>query len=103
MSVAVDDIALDAVPTVARPYRLQYEEAQSSWVLLYPEGMVKLNGPAGEILSRCDGARDVAAVVAELERAFDRTGPGQGLDADVRGFLAVALERGWVRLAPSPE
>ena len=99
MSVAADDVGLDAVPSVARPFRLQYEDAQSSWVLLYPEGMVKLNGPAGEILSRCDGERDVAAVVAELERAFDRTGPGEGLEADVRGFLAVALERGWVGLA----
>ena len=93
------DVPLEAVPTVARPYRLQYEEAQSAWVLLYPEGMVKLNGPAGEILSRLDGARDVGSVVAELERAFDRTGPGEGLEADVRGFLAVALERGWVRLS----
>ena len=92
-------VAPGAVPRVARPFRLQWEEAQSAWVLLYPEGMVKLNGPAGEILSRCDGERDVAAVVAELERAFDRTGPGEGLETDVRGFLAVALERGWVALA----
>ena len=99
MSVAADDVALDAVPSVARPFRLQYEDAQASWVLLYPEGMVKLNGPAGEILSRCDGERDVAALVAELESAFGRTGPGEGLEADVRGFLAVALERGWVKLA----
>ena len=93
------DVPTAAVPSVARPFRLQYEEAQSAWVLLYPEGMVKLNGPAGEILSRCDGQRDVGAVVAELERAYQRTGPGEGLEADVRGFLAVALERGWVRLA----
>ena len=96
MSVAAQDIDTAAAPSVARPFRLQYEDAQSSWVLLYPEGMVKLNGPAGEILSRCDGERTVAAIVAELETAFGRTGPGEGLEDDVRGFLAVALERGWV-------
>lgn len=101
MSAAADiaRVPLAAVPSVARPFRLQYEEAQSAWVLLYPEGMVKLNGSAGEILSRCDGVRDVSSVVGELERAFDRTGPEQGLAEDVRGFLAVALERGWVTLA----
>ena len=37
-------------PGVARHFRLQWEEAQGAWVLLYPEGMVKLNQSAGEIL-----------------------------------------------------
>ena len=31
--------------------RLQWEPAQEAHVLLYPEGMVKLNGSAGAILS----------------------------------------------------
>ena len=37
-------------PRVARGFRLQWEEAQGCHVLLYPEGMVKLNRSAGEIL-----------------------------------------------------
>ena len=48
-------------------------------MLLYPEGMVKLNGSAGAILTRCDGVRTVADIVADLERTFDAT----GLAADV--------------------
>jgi len=39
-------------PTLSRLFRLQWEEAQNSYVLLYPEGMVKLNQSAGEILKR---------------------------------------------------
>jgi pyrroloquinoline quinone biosynthesis protein D len=31
-------------------FRLQWEPAQNAHVLLYPEGMVKLNQSAGEIL-----------------------------------------------------
>jgi len=86
------------IAAVAKLYRLQFEEAQDSWVLLYPEGMVKLNGPAGEILKRCDGVKDINSVVQELETAFEQ----KGLENDVLGFLEVALEKRWVTLSESP-
>jgi pyrroloquinoline quinone biosynthesis protein D len=70
-------------PALSRLFRMQWEEAQGSYVLLYPEGMVKLNQSAAEILKRCDGQRDVPAIVDDLEQAF---GVG-GLRADVDDFL----------------
>ena len=76
-------------------YRLQWEDAQQSWVLLYPEGMVRLNGPAGEILKRCDGATEVFALVADLERAFATT----DLRDDVHEFLTEAQSHGWIEFA----
>jgi pyrroloquinoline quinone biosynthesis protein D len=79
-------------PKLARLFRMQYEEAQQSWVLLYPEGMVQLNQSASEILKRCDGERDVPAIVADLEQTFNV----QGLEKDVIGFLEIATERGWI-------
>ena len=39
----------DARPAIAAGMRLQWESAQEAHVLLYPEGMVKLNGSAGAI------------------------------------------------------
>lgn len=85
-------IDLEARPAIARGFRLQWEQAQNAYVLLYPEGMVKLNASAGEILRRCDGARTLAAIVAELEAAFGAS----DLEGDVREFVALALERGWL-------
>ncbi len=79
-------------PKLARLFRMQYEEAQQNWVLLYPEGMVQLNQSASEILKRCDGERDVPAIVADLEQTFNV----QGLEKDVIGFLVIATERGWI-------
>lgn len=81
-------------PVVARGFRLQWEPAQNAHVLLYPEGMVKLNGSAGEILKRCDGERTVVEIVRDLEVAF---GAG-GLAADVTAFMAIALERKWLEI-----
>ncbi len=89
----MSDAILDsAVPRIAPLYRLQFEPAQDAWVLLYPEGLVKLNGPASEILKRCDGKTSVADLTADLERAFSQP----GLRGDVDDFLADAQARGWV-------
>ncbi len=85
---------IDAKPRVARHFRLQWEEAQNTWVLLYPEGMVKLNQSAGEITRRCDGERTVADIVADLEASFG----AQNLTADVVAFLDLASERGWLEI-----
>ncbi|HAT33337.1 MAG TPA: pyrroloquinoline quinone biosynthesis peptide chaperone PqqD [Janthinobacterium sp.] len=83
---------MPAQPKLSKLFRLQWEETQNNYVLLYPEGMVKLNTSAAEILKRCDGARDAAAIALDLESTFSLS----GLDADVREFLEVANERGWV-------
>lgn len=81
-------------PAIARGMRLQWEPAQEAHVLLYPEGMVKLNGSAGAILSRCDGVRTVADIVADLERAYETS----GLAEDVRAFVTMAVEKRWLEL-----
>ena len=86
-------INLDDRPRVVAHYRLQWEEVQKAWVLLYPEGMVKLNGSAGEIMQRLDGDKTVQAVVDELESRFEAS----GLTADVLDFLAIAQRQGWIK------
>jgi pyrroloquinoline quinone biosynthesis protein D len=84
--------SLSSQPRVGAGFRLQWEPAQSCHVLLYPEGMIKLNGSAGEIMKRCDGQRSVAAIVTDLEQAF----AAQGLETDVLAFVAMAGEQRWL-------
>jgi pyrroloquinoline quinone biosynthesis protein D len=91
----VAEIMLQARPVLRSLYRLQWEDAQQAWVLLYPEGMVRLNGPASEILKRCNGATSVSALVDDLQRAFSAT----GLQDDVNEFLTEAASRGWIEFA----
>jgi len=79
-------------PRVGPGFRLQWEPAQDAHVLLYPEGMVKLNGSAGEIMKRCDGQRSVADIVADLEQAFQM----QGLQGDVLAFVEMARKQRWL-------
>jgi pyrroloquinoline quinone biosynthesis protein D len=81
-------------PAVERGFRLQWEAAQSAYVLLYPEGMIKLNTSAGEILKRCDGATTIADITADLERAFSAT----NLSEDVMRFVVMAVEKKWLKI-----
>jgi pyrroloquinoline quinone biosynthesis protein D len=90
----VSAVGVSSKPAIGAGFRLQWEPAQERHVLLYPEGMVQLNQSAGEILKRCDGARTLAEIVADLEQAFART----GLTDDVVAFVDIAVERGWLRI-----
>jgi pyrroloquinoline quinone biosynthesis protein D len=87
-----ESIGLPDRPKLSRRFRLQFEEAQNRWVLLYPEGMVQLNDSAAEILKRCDGERSLSDVVQELETAFSV----QNLRPQVTSLLEEGQRRGWI-------
>ena len=93
MSTPVVDAA--SRPAVERGLRLQWEPAQNAYVLLYPEGMIKLNGSAGEILKRCDGATTIADITADLERAF----AASNLSDDIIRFVTMAVEKKWLTIS----
>ncbi|MEO1889394.1 MAG: pyrroloquinoline quinone biosynthesis peptide chaperone PqqD [Cycloclasticus sp.] len=77
---------------LAAGYRLQWEEAQNMFVLLYPEGLIELNQSSAEILQVCDGANKLADIVQTLETKFETT----GLENDITNFLNTALDNGWL-------
>jgi pyrroloquinoline quinone biosynthesis protein D len=80
------------LPHMAPGTRLQFEPAQDTWVLLYPEGMVKLNPSASAILQRCNGKLTASGIVAELEVAFSTT----GIAPQVDDLLKEGVRRGWI-------
>ena len=76
-------------------YRFQFEPAQKAHVLLYPEGMIKLNDSASEILQQIDGQRSVAAIIDSLHQRFPDV---PGIDEDILAFMEVAHAQFWIEL-----
>lgn len=74
-------------------FRFQWEPTQNNFVLLYSEGMIKLNSTSGEILQLCDGKHTVATLISELENKF----PDQEIAADIKNFLGDAHGKGWIQ------
>lgn len=82
------------VYALAHHHRFQWEEAQQSYVILFPEGMVKLHGGAGEVIKRVNGKATVGEIVADLKAAF----PGaEGIEEDIIGMFDLALGKAWLR------
>lgn len=81
------------IPEVAPTFRVQWEEVQDCYVVLYPEGMVKLSGSAGEIMKRIDGKASIELIINDLETTFSE----KNLESDVINFLEVAYDTGWIR------
>ncbi len=88
-------IELTKIPAIRRGYRFQWEPAQDCHVLLYPEGMIKLNESAGEILKLVDGQRSIGAIIAELQARFPEA---EGIAEDILALFEVANERFWIDL-----
>ncbi|MDG1066190.1 MAG: pyrroloquinoline quinone biosynthesis peptide chaperone PqqD [Luminiphilus sp.] len=82
-----------SIPQLNKHFRLQWEEAQGCYVLLYPEGMVKLNESAGLILNCVDGTKTVGAIIAELTGRFPQV---EGIASDIEEFMTTASAQRWV-------
>ena len=85
-------MTLTKTPNLSKLYRLQWEKSQDAFVLLYPEGMVKLSQSAGEILKRINGESSVQDIIHDLQSVF----PGVDLSSDVMTFINQATENGWL-------
>ena len=84
-----NETILEIVPT----FRVQWEEVQNCYVVLYPEGMVKLSQSAGEIMKRIDGEKSVIDIIDDISNAFDEA----DVKEDVMKFLEVVYGNGWIR------
>lgn len=82
-----------AIPMLRRGFRLQFEPAQNCRVLLYPEGMVKLNDSAGEILAMVDGERSVEQLIQQLNERFPDV---PDIAQDIMAFLETAHGEHWI-------
>ncbi|HCU85174.1 pyrroloquinoline quinone biosynthesis peptide chaperone PqqD [Methylophilus sp. UBA6697] len=79
---------------IALHHRFQWEEAQQSYVILFPEGMVKLHGGAGEILKRVDGKTTVGEIVIDLKTTFP---DAEDIENDILGMFDLAVGKAWLR------
>jgi pyrroloquinoline quinone biosynthesis protein D len=57
-------------PKLAPGVRLHFDATRNAWVLLSPERVIEAEGPASEILRRCDGRRTLGEIVDELAAVF---------------------------------
>jgi len=78
-------------PRLAPGVRLHFDATRNAWVLLGPERIIETEGPASEILRRCDGSRTVAQIVDELAAVY--TADRAEIAGDVTDMLAELVAK----------
>jgi pyrroloquinoline quinone biosynthesis protein D len=78
--------ALPERPRLAPGVRLHFDKTRDAWVLLGPERVIETEGPANDILRRCDGTRTVGQIVDELAVLY--TAEPSEIARDVEDMLA---------------
>jgi pyrroloquinoline quinone biosynthesis protein D len=79
-------------PRLATGARLRYDEVREEHLLLIPEGAVKLNATAAEVLELCDGERSFDDIVAALAARYQ----GTDLREDVQELIDAMAQKGLV-------
>jgi pyrroloquinoline quinone biosynthesis protein D len=79
-------------PRLVTGARLRYDEVREEHLLLIPEGVVRLNPTAAEVLELCDGERSLDDIVGALSARYQ----GADLRDDVAELVDGMAQRGLV-------
>jgi pyrroloquinoline quinone biosynthesis protein D len=79
-------------PRLVTGARLRYDDVREEHLLLIPEGVVRLNPTAAEVLELCTGERSVDDIVDALSDRYD----GADLRDDVEELIDAMAQKGLV-------
>ena len=79
-------------PRLVTGARLRYDEVREEHLLLIPEGAVRLNPTAAEVLELCDGERSLDDIVGALSARYE----GADVRDDVVQLVDAMAQRGLV-------
>jgi pyrroloquinoline quinone biosynthesis protein D len=79
-------------PRLVAGARLQYDDVREEHLLLVPEGAVRLNETAAQVLELCDGRRSVEDIAGALSDRY----AGADVTEDVRELIGGMGDRGLV-------
>jgi pyrroloquinoline quinone biosynthesis protein D len=79
-------------PRLVTGARLRYDEVREEHVLLIPEGVVRLNPTAAEVLELCTGEHSVDEIGAALSARYE----GADVRGDVQELVDTMAQKGLV-------
>ena len=79
-------------PRLVTGARLRYDEVREEHQLLIPEGVVRLNASAAEVLELCDGERSLEDIVGALSERYQ----GADVREDVVELVDAMAQKGLV-------
>ncbi len=88
-------VKAETVPKLPRHIKLRHDPGRGRWIILAPERVFEPDETSVEVLRRCDGERDVAAIAAML--ADEYQAPADVILADIIEMLQDLADKGVVK------
>ncbi len=83
-------------PSFRSGYRLRFDAVRDAWIILAPERLFLLDGPAVEVLKLVDGARTLPAIVDTLATRYQAS--RETIAEDVSALLQDLADKGAIQL-----
>lgn len=87
-------LTLEQIPSWQKGYRFQFEPSQQAHVILYPEGMIKLNETAAAIALHINNQNNIQQIIDLLKSQF---GEIEAIAQDVLDYMHVAQQENWIK------
>ena len=85
-----------SVPRLVDQIRLHHDKTREQWVLLAPERVLELGGPAVDIIKQCDGVKTVANIVTTISAEYNA--PEDEITTDIFEMLQSLLDKRFLQI-----
>jgi len=89
--MTIPQLSSETRPGLAPGVRLTFDKARDRWVVLAPERVLVPDETALDILQRCNGSKQLDAIIDEL--AVEYSAERSEIEGDVRDLLASLIEK----------
>jgi len=89
----MNGLEITSVPRLSPHMRLRYDKARSQWTIQAPERSFVLDEISYAIVSRCDGAAGLNAIIGNLAIAFPDA-PAATIAKDVTALVQGLIDKG---------
>ena len=83
----------DSTPALRAHMRLRFDRTRETWAIQAPERVFLLDPVAHDIVSRCDGAATITAIIDDLSRLFGEA-QRDAIAADVTALIQDFADKG---------
>ena len=89
----LDQLEYGLVPVWRSGYKLQFEPSQKTYVILYPEGLIRLNETASIIAQQINGKHSIYLILKNIKTIYESTAE---IEQDVLDYLFIAHQQHWI-------
>ena len=84
-------VSVESIPKLSNHIKLHHDKVRGQWVLLAPERVLELVGPAADIIKQCNGVNSVEEIINLMCSEYNAS--RDEIQSDVIEMLQLLLDK----------